>query len=191
VSKDNIPNDKRELFLTFMKGCRKECKKNKNWRLRLWPSGVWPPTKPLDPPFPFVPQTADQWQTFAVPDKIFDESKLPPRSEVPPTLDVPNPWTLNAQEQQRTTKQKSRQNAILADTNSTTWWVFWLTSSFANNWERLPWQPATNIIWLACQFDCINQKIIQQTLQHANTTRVQFQAQRQGSFAKLSNIEQI
>jgi hypothetical protein len=30
VFKDNILNDKRELFLTFMKGCRNECKKNKS-----------------------------------------------------------------------------------------------------------------------------------------------------------------
>jgi hypothetical protein len=30
MSKDNIPNNNKELFLTFMKGCRNECKKNKN-----------------------------------------------------------------------------------------------------------------------------------------------------------------
>jgi hypothetical protein len=29
MSKDNIPSNKRESFLTFMKGCRIECKKNK------------------------------------------------------------------------------------------------------------------------------------------------------------------
>jgi hypothetical protein len=27
VMKDNIPGDKKELFLTFMKKCREECKK--------------------------------------------------------------------------------------------------------------------------------------------------------------------
>jgi hypothetical protein len=30
VSKENIPNNKRELFLTFMKGCRNQSEKNNN-----------------------------------------------------------------------------------------------------------------------------------------------------------------
>jgi hypothetical protein len=47
-----------------------------------------------------------------------DKPTLPPHSIVPPTLHVPNPWSLNAQEQQRTKKQKSHQNTILADTRT-------------------------------------------------------------------------
>ncbi len=81
----------------------------------MGPSGVRPPRKPPDLPFPFVPQTTAQWQISAVPDKTSDEPTLLPCSEVPPTPDVPNPWILKAQEQQHTKKQKSRQNAILAD----------------------------------------------------------------------------
>ncbi len=80
MSKDNIPNDKRELFLSFMKGFRNKCKKNKNWLLRLGPSGIRLPRKPPNLPFPCVPQVTDQWQIFAIPDKTFDELKLPPRS---------------------------------------------------------------------------------------------------------------
>jgi hypothetical protein len=55
---------------------------------------------------------------FAIFDKTFDESKLLPHSEIPPTPDVPNPWMLNAQEQQHTTKQKACQDAIPADTRA-------------------------------------------------------------------------
>jgi hypothetical protein len=53
-------------------------------------------------------------QIFVNPGKTFDESKLLPHLEVPPTPDVSNLWTLNAQEQQHTSKQQAHQDTILA-----------------------------------------------------------------------------
>ncbi len=47
-----------------------------------------------------------------------DKPTLLPRLEVPPIPEIPNPWTLNAHEQQRTKKKKSSQNAVLADTKT-------------------------------------------------------------------------
>ena len=111
VVSENIPSDKRTDFLTFMKKCREETAKKSAWLLGLGPSGVRPPAKPPDLPFPFGASNETKIITATT-----NSIEIPPAIPITvSTPDTPNPWIINApQKANESAKTKAHREATLA-----------------------------------------------------------------------------
>ncbi len=180
VFKDNIPNDKKNYFLPLWRVAGKKARRTRSW---IDSSGWGLATSNhqenhlnslslLSPKLQInlcKPQHNLQWiKTPSTTPRSLSHSQCP------------KPLDTQCSRTAANTQAKSTSGCNFSGhrdrTDSITWWVFLLASSFINNWERLLLQPTAAVIQLARQLDQDNQICHQQTLQHTNTARVQLWA---------------